>query len=64
MERKSIEKVLHSISRITYEYYVEDHTGRPCVYKPGISVPLLASIDRSQLRVVMVWLWKGLIQSR
>ena len=53
MERKSVEKVLHSLSKVTYEYYEEDHMG-PCVYKPGISVHLLVLIYRFHLRVVMV----------
>ena len=53
MEIKSNEKVSHSISRVTYEYYEEDHMA-PCVYKPGISVHFLVSIDRIQLHVVMV----------
>ena len=47
------EKVSHSISRVTYEYYEEDHMG-PCVYKPGIPMHLLVSIDCFQLHVVMV----------
>ena len=53
MERKLIEKVLHSLLRVTYEYYEEDHMG-PCVYKPGISVHLLVLIYHFYLRVVMV----------
>ena len=62
MERKSIEKVLHSLSRVTYEYYEEDHMG-PCVYKPRILVHLLVLIYRFHLLVVMVWLWEGLVET-
>ena len=58
MKRKPIEKVSHSISRVTYEYYEEDHSRPLCIQACSVGFSTFVGLDCFQWHVVKVWLYE------
>ena len=54
MKRKPIEKVSHSISRVTYEYYEDDHSRPLCIQACNVGFSTFVGLDCFQWHVVKV----------